>query len=267
MAWIESHQSLGTHLKLRRLAKELRIHRAQAIGHLQFLWWWALDNAPKGDLSALSSAEIEEAAEWPGPKDVFVDALRMHRWLDADGMIHDWDEYAGRLIAQREKDRQRKRDSRRPEVRRPSSGVPMDGDGASEVCPPDVRRTSDGRLTDGEQTAVVPNPTNPTVEEESVCRGSPPALIPPLPRPEFDALAALRGIPTDVAAWVWDTHDARGWTDATGQLIRNVEPVLRRGLVRWQEKQGKAAAVNGAHRKPQAAAMKPDWSDPKNNRF
>ena len=109
MAWIESHQTLGTHLKLRRLARALGISRAQAIGHLHYLWWWAVDNAPTGDLSTLTAAEIAEVAEWADSEDVFVAALRQCRWLDPDGFLHDWEDYAGRLIAEREADRERKR--------------------------------------------------------------------------------------------------------------------------------------------------------------
>lgn len=98
MAWIESHQSLGGHLKLRRLARILRIHRAQAIGHLHLLWWWALDGAPTGDLSGLTPEEIAELAEWPGDANAFVSALKACGWIDPDGRLHDWADYTGRLI-------------------------------------------------------------------------------------------------------------------------------------------------------------------------
>ena len=103
MAWIESHQSLGTHLKLRRLARELRIHRAQAIGHLHFLWWWALDYAPSGNLSAFASAEISAAAEWPGDIGVFHNALKDTGFIDPDGMIHDWMDYAGGCLKNKQR--------------------------------------------------------------------------------------------------------------------------------------------------------------------
>jgi hypothetical protein len=109
MAWIESHQSLGGHLKLRRLARELRIHRAQAIGHLHFLWWWALDNAPTGNLSALAPAEIAEVAEWPGSEDQFLAALKSCGWIDENGEIHDWADYAGKIVTSRQSNRERQR--------------------------------------------------------------------------------------------------------------------------------------------------------------
>jgi hypothetical protein len=109
MAWIESHQALGRHPKLLRLAGQLRIHRAQALGHLHFLWWWALDYAPYGDVSALTSAEIAAAAEWPGDVTQFDKSLRESGWIDDNGHLHDWMEYAGKLVERRQADRDRKR--------------------------------------------------------------------------------------------------------------------------------------------------------------
>lgn len=109
MAWIESHQSLGKHPKLLRLAGNLRIHKAQAIGHLKYLWWWALDYAPKGNLSAFASAEISTASEWSGDVELFVKALKVTGWLDKDGYIHDWHQYAGPCLASRRRQRKYRR--------------------------------------------------------------------------------------------------------------------------------------------------------------
>ena len=109
MAWIESHQALGRHPKLLRLAAQLRIHKAQAVGHLKYLWWWALDYAPKGNLSAFASAEISAAAEWHGDPEVFVETLKETGWLEANGEIHDWSHYAGpwlRTLARQKRYRQ-----------------------------------------------------------------------------------------------------------------------------------------------------------------
>lgn len=226
MAWIESHQSLGTHLKLRRLARELRIHRAQAIGHLHFLWWWALDNAPTGNLSALAPAEIAEVAEWPGSEDQFLAAMKSCGWIDADGMIHDWMEYAGYLIAQREKDKQRKRDARNKEPRPPSDGPPKP-----------VQRTSGGHPSDGGRTAVVPNPTqpNPTIvtPPSAGAHEPPPELAVELP-PGFPASEAAAqfasvsvGCPEAFAADEWHRAMSRGGRDAKDVPIRSWASYLR----------------------------------------
>lgn len=109
MAWIESHQSLLRHKKTNRLVALLDVDRFKLIGHLHALWWWALDNVPAdGDLGDLSNAEIALAAEWPGPADDWVTALEESGFIDTtpDGrFLHDWYDYAGRLI----EDRSRKR--------------------------------------------------------------------------------------------------------------------------------------------------------------
>lgn len=134
MAWIEFHQQLGRHPKVLRLAGKLHVHPAQTIGHLAYLWWWSLDYAPNGDLSASTSTEVAAAAVWPGNADGFLAALKETGWVDDDGMLHDWMDYAGRLVEERRRDAERKRIFRQ----------------SSAGCPPDVHRTS-----------RVPNPTQP----------------------------------------------------------------------------------------------------------
>src|SRR5512141_1120985 len=106
MAWIESHQSLGRHPKLLRLSMELRIHKAQAVGHLKYLWWWSLDYAPTGDLSAFTSAEISAAAEWPGDPVKFHEVLKMIGWIDPSNCLHDWEEYSGSYFSSRKRQRE-----------------------------------------------------------------------------------------------------------------------------------------------------------------
>jgi uncharacterized membrane-anchored protein len=121
MAWIESHQGLGQHPKTKRLARALQISLPAAVGHLQFLWWWALDYAQDGDLSKYTNEDIADAICWDGDADHLADALVKSGFADRsddDGTlsIHDWYEYAGRLIEQRQANRdraQRARQSRK----------------------------------------------------------------------------------------------------------------------------------------------------------
>ena len=113
MAWIELHQSLPAHRKTMRLRRELKIKTAQAVGHLCMLWLWCLDNCPSGDISGLTSCEIAEAAGYEGKDpDAFVSALQASGYLDDDMHVHDWEEYAGRLIDKRSQNAQRMRDKR-----------------------------------------------------------------------------------------------------------------------------------------------------------
>ena len=59
MAWIELHQNLPAHRKVKKLKRLLKIKTPQAVGHLAMLWLWAVDNAPDGDLSALDPEDID----------------------------------------------------------------------------------------------------------------------------------------------------------------------------------------------------------------
>jgi len=71
-------------------------------GHLHWLWWWALDTQPDGDLSAYDPEDIAEAAGWEGDAAVFVAALMncgpgdKLGFIDPDMRLHDWDEYGGK---------------------------------------------------------------------------------------------------------------------------------------------------------------------------
>lgn len=195
MAWIESHQQMARHPKTLRLAGRLRINKAQAIGHLHLLWWWTLDYAPSGELSAYASCEIAAAAEWTGDAEGFLRALKETGWLDEGMRVHDWQDYAGKLLEERERDRLRKRAARAAERRR-----------VSGECPADVREES-GR--------TVPNRTEPTGREgagasrhgevRGVAEGEG-ALSPGGPGGE-EWKAGLREHGAFVAAWRdWEAH-------------------------------------------------------------
>jgi hypothetical protein len=97
MAWLELHQSLPTHRKTLAMADALDTQPAHIVGHIACLWLWALDNAQDGVLH-VSPRMVARAAQWEGDPQAFMDALLAAGFLDADGYIHDWDEYAGRLI-------------------------------------------------------------------------------------------------------------------------------------------------------------------------
>jgi hypothetical protein len=104
MTWIESHASLGDHPKLYALADALHIGEAQAVGHLHYLWWWATENAQDGRLS-IPERGISRAMRWKGNAaklvDALVDAGFVDRCTDGQLCIHDWMDYAGKLILKR----------------------------------------------------------------------------------------------------------------------------------------------------------------------
>ena len=192
MAWIESHEELGQHPKLLRLARQLDIPRAQAIGHLQYLWWWAMKYATEGDLSGMESSEIAEACTWDGDSETFVQALTGAGFLDQEGeslSIHDWSDYAGRLIQKRQANAERMRLARSLHV----------------------QNTSMARAG-----ATVPNPTvpNQTITETTSPADETPAVdeqkIPSNLEGWLSALKTEKGLKNSVAVIAFAAHVLSG---------------------------------------------------------
>lgn len=113
MAWIQIHQQLKDHRKVLAAADELDIEPAHMLGLLISFWLWAIDNAPDGSLAGISDRMIARAAQWDKDPEEFVAALTSASLLDVteDGIleIHDWSEYTGKLIEQRENEKNRSR--------------------------------------------------------------------------------------------------------------------------------------------------------------
>ena len=97
MAWIELHQTLPQHRKLLALRDVLRLRTPAALGHMCLLWLWA----PR-QLAEICQFNARRAGE-------LAMALRTSGFVDADGRLHDWSDYTGRLIDQRAANRERQR--------------------------------------------------------------------------------------------------------------------------------------------------------------
>jgi hypothetical protein len=119
--WIESHQSLRNHPKVKKAARLAGVNEFEMIGRLHCLWWWALDYAPDGDLTNYSAEDIESAVDWTGPEGAFYTALidcgfnghcGLIEKLGEQTTIHDWHEYGGRLLQKREANKDRMREAR-----------------------------------------------------------------------------------------------------------------------------------------------------------
>lgn len=188
MAWIQSHQSLLTHRKTGRLARVLRMSRVTAVGHLHAVWWWCLDNAPDGDITDITDDEIAEAAMWEGEPSEFVDALIGAGFVDrCDGqtVVHDWNDYAGKLVSKRKTDAERKRRQRQGghpgDVHRTSIGHPapvtVDGAGREEKRreeKKDTPHTPQGALVGFDQFwAEYPNKVGKAVAQKAWIRIAP----------------------------------------------------------------------------------------------
>ena len=154
MAWIELHQGLREHRKLFACADELKVSRIQMIGILTSVWLWALDNAQSGSLEGISNRTIARVCDWPEKKaDALIDALIRTRWLDKHGesvYIHDWSDYAGKLMESREKDRNRKRKA--AENRKNSDGIPAEGMRNSAATVPNTTVPNTTEYTGGTNT-------------------------------------------------------------------------------------------------------------------
>ena len=109
--WIAVHAELLHHPKLSRLARNLGVPKAQALGHLTALWCWCAEYAEDGDLTAFDPEEISEGSMWEGDPATFVTALERAGFLDTDPdggpRVHSWEEYSGRIRAAREAARER----------------------------------------------------------------------------------------------------------------------------------------------------------------
>lgn len=177
--WIESHVTLGRHPKLIRLAEALGTSRAAAMGHLHYLWHWSLVYTFGGDLSPFRPKDVSHAAEWDGDPEAFIAALKEVGFLDADGHLHDWQDYAGRILERRAAERDRKRKWREKKER--------NGDG-----------TGTGTWT---ERATLPDLTLPTTTPRAKSRGGSKAKATPTPILESLECEAFK------SAWTeWRQH-------------------------------------------------------------
>jgi hypothetical protein len=115
MAWMKLHDSVLASKKRRKLARDLGITKAQALGHIAALWLHATCQLKDGDLTTCDQYDIAEFAEWDGDPIVFLNALVDCKLVDYDEAtgkkeIHNWLKYAGTYEATRRKREQRERE-------------------------------------------------------------------------------------------------------------------------------------------------------------
>lgn len=139
MAWLQLHQELREHKKMFKCAEILNISRIEMIGTLVCLWLWSLDNAEDGSLADVSNRTIACVCGFPEKKaQKLVDSLFETGFLDKDEerncyVIHDWNEYAGKLMDRRKNDRERKKNS--SGNKKISVGIPLEFQGNSSENP------------------------------------------------------------------------------------------------------------------------------------
>ena len=120
MAWVSVHQEVDG-AKLRRLYKTIGCSKFEALGILNFLWFWGMKNADENGLVADADLDVlsrylygcGEGSDLDMGK--VVQALVDVGWIDmaANGfVIHDWDQWQEqwyKLQKNRKKDAERKR--------------------------------------------------------------------------------------------------------------------------------------------------------------
>lgn len=107
--WTRVDTGLRDHRKIRRLARQLEIEQAHALGLVVNFWLFSLNNWAKGYVDQ-DPDEIAHACVWSGDSSDLVDALFDAGFLENSNgqwLIHDWDNYGGKYIKQVERNRDR----------------------------------------------------------------------------------------------------------------------------------------------------------------
>jgi len=98
MAWIESHTEIERHRKVLLMADELEMEPVHLSGHLHALWHAVLEQQEDGNLSTWPDSMVARQAQFNGDCSKFVSLLKKHKFLEENGLIHDWLDYAGRYL-------------------------------------------------------------------------------------------------------------------------------------------------------------------------
>ena len=182
MLYIQVDVTLIDHPKMKKLARLLGVSRMTAVGHLVALWSWAAQYATDGDLSDYREEPdvIADGAQWDGDPAQFVNALinarigAGHGFLEdhVDGslLLHDWQEYFGKLLERRRQDAERKRQERRQDMLTTSEDMPNDVRVTSDGHPQDTRRKSSVNVA---QRSVTQNSAEQTTEAPPPGGGDP----------------------------------------------------------------------------------------------
>ena len=145
MAWISVHESVDGP-KLRKLYKQLGCSKFEALGILNFLWFWGLMNAEKDGLILYADkSDIERYLYGAGSgckldAGKVVDALFDSGWLEWSPMgicIHDWVMWQDQLYKAKEA---REKDARRKRLRKPKKEMHPPQRTGQNRSPQSIRR-------------------------------------------------------------------------------------------------------------------------------
>lgn len=187
------------------------------MGHLHGLWFWALDFAQDGDIGRYDPEEIADAVLWDGNAQGFMDALVSSDFADktSDGIkIHDWNEYAGKLLERRAADRLRKRGSAKTSTS--STGTPTEAE----------RNDAEISQLPSLPYPTVPNSTEPSKgQKKSAGKPPRPCFVPPTVD-EVSAYCTEKGYHVEPDRFV-DFYTANGWKQGRGKPIVDWRAAVR----------------------------------------
>lgn len=121
--------------KLHDTALALKANKDEVGAAILKLWCWTVENRPDGRFEGMTDSEVGAISGGRWGADVFVGALIGCGWLDSDAKhvlsVHDWMDYQGSLIRERQRDAERKRkkrsgDTKRIEVKKPYEAPPYE---------------------------------------------------------------------------------------------------------------------------------------------
>jgi len=99
--WMRVGTNLPDHPRLMTFARRLGVDKRVAIGSLVMLWSWAQRYAPDGDLGTHEHDTVADVMGYAGDSEALWSALVTAGWVDADGRLHKWDDWGGRMFAER----------------------------------------------------------------------------------------------------------------------------------------------------------------------
>ncbi len=117
--WIPCHNTIREHWKTYALAKSLNLRAFGAVGIIMSLSVWACDTTEDGNIARFPPEAIARAVDWDGDPKALLGALEASELLDRDGenlFIHDFKDYAGKVIEGRKKARDKKRAQRQKQA-------------------------------------------------------------------------------------------------------------------------------------------------------
>jgi hypothetical protein len=137
MTYARLEDTVPDDVRFDRLARELGVRRAEAVGLVHTLWAKALIGASDGDLGDLEPVEIERWCSWEGDPNRLFDALRNKKiqFLSKKTgriVIEDWERIAEGLKRAEWKRAERQRKSTKPVARHVER---QSGDSRPDVAP------------------------------------------------------------------------------------------------------------------------------------